>query len=316
MIAVMPVFCLSLHAAYVCRHSGACCRAGWEIPAEPAVVEVVGRRVVVQPPPRGGLFRTGPDGRAVLARRAGGACVLFEDPLCAVHRQAGPDHLPSACRHFPRVVLRDPRGTFVTLSHFCPTAAATLLDAPPLAIVEAPPGIALDGRLDGLDATAVLPPLLRPGVLMDYEGLSSWERAGVAVLDRDDLDADAALQVIAEATGAVMRWSPGTGSLSGAVERAFDRALGSTGRRREDARAERPLRAFVAAHLFASWAVYQSGGLGAIVEAVRAALATLRSQIASQESLVEAVRAADLRLRHAAAIPDSTTPEEVAARRL
>ena len=47
--------------------------------------------------------------------------------LCAIQRQMGHDQLPSACRHFPRVVVLDPRGTFITLSHVCPTAARMLI---------------------------------------------------------------------------------------------------------------------------------------------------------------------------------------------
>ena len=67
---------------------------------------------------------------------------------------------------FPRVVLHDGRGTFISLSHFCPTAAATAVragDSWPLAgIVDAPPALADVGALDGLDARDAWPPLLRP----------------------------------------------------------------------------------------------------------------------------------------------------------
>ena len=306
MIAVMPVFCLSLHAAYACRHSGECCRAGWDIPAEPAVVEVIEKRVAIGGPAPVDRFHTSPDGRVIVSRGSDGACVFFEHGrgprsgpgLCAIHRQAGPEHLPSACRHFPRVVLRDPRGTFVTLSHFCPTVAALLLESGPLAIVEAPPSLALDGRLEGLDATSVLPPLVGQGVLMDYEGLSAWERAGIAVLDRDDLDVERALAVIASATSAVTRWSPGRESLADAVERAFDLGLGRSERRGAEALEDRPLRAFLAAHLFASWDAYQPRGLQDVVDGLRTALATLRHEMRSHGTLVEAARAADLQLRH------------------
>ncbi|MGE5360921.1 MAG: hypothetical protein ACM3NQ_18035, partial [Bacteroidales bacterium] len=31
----LPVRSLSIHAHYSCRHSGACCTAGWPIPVEP-----------------------------------------------------------------------------------------------------------------------------------------------------------------------------------------------------------------------------------------------------------------------------------------
>jgi Fe-S-cluster containining protein len=300
MIAVMPVFCLSLHAGYFCRHSGACCTAGWDIPAEPAVERIARTQIVVDEPVSAPLFLQRPGEVLTVAKRDDGSCVFFEPQrgrLCAIHRQAGAQSLPSACRYFPRVVVRDPRGTFVTLSHFCPTAAALLLDPGPLRIVDAPASIALGGSLEGLDASSVLPPLLRPGVLMDYEGLSAWERAGIAVLDRDDFDVDSALGVLAVATAAVMRWSPGNGSLALSVEQAFADALGAakTPQSKGD---DRPLRAFVAAHLFASWAAYQKGGLLAIVDDARTALLTLRREMQSQESFTEAVRAADLRLRH------------------
>ena len=58
---------------------------------------------------------------------------------CAIHRVLGHDALPSACRHFPRAAVTDDLGTFVTLSHFCPTAASMLFrDDVELSIVEAP----------------------------------------------------------------------------------------------------------------------------------------------------------------------------------
>ena len=50
--------------------------------------------------------------------------------------------LPESCFQFPRRTLVDERGTFVTLSHFCPTAAAMLADAAePLTIVAESSGV-------------------------------------------------------------------------------------------------------------------------------------------------------------------------------
>ena len=306
MIAVMPVFCLTFHSGYACRHAGACCTERWDIPAETSVVELVrGGSVVVDGGLRGPLLkpRSSADEPFVLARKEDGACVFFEPErgrLCAIHRRAGPERLPSACRHFPRVVLRDQRGTFVTLSHFCPTAASLLVDPASMDVMEAPASISLGGSLEGLDATTVLPPLLRPGVLVDYEGLSEWERAGLAVLDRDDLDAERALGIISEATREVRSWSPGPESLASAVRRAFAReASAELSRRRKCRRSDRSERAFLAAHLFANWAVYQGGGLMGVVDDLREVLATLRRHLQGQESFVDAVRAADLELRHA-----------------
>jgi hypothetical protein len=196
------------------------------------------------------------------------------------------------------VVLRDTRGTFITLSHFCPTAAAMLQDDVPLRVVEAPPSLALDGMLEGLDATAVLPPLLRRGVLMDYEGYTAWEHGAIAVLDRDDLGADVALDVIAGATERVQAWTPGKESLAGHVSRAFA-AFGPASPARH-ALDSRPLRMFLAAHLFASWASYQKGGLTGVIGAVRNALTLVRQELASGATFVESVRATDLKLRHTA----------------
>lgn len=306
MIAVMSVFCLSFHATYACRHAGACCTQAWDIPVETDVAELVrGGSVVVDGGPRQPLLvpRSNADDGFMLGRRAEGACVFFEPErgrLCAIHRQAGPERLPSACRHFPRVVLRDPRGTFVTMSHFCPTAAALLVDPAGMEVVEAPVSISLGGSLEGLDATAVLPPLLRPGVLVDYDGLSEWERAGLAVLDRDDLDAERALDIISAATREVASWAPGRESLASAVRRAFSRALrGELSSRGKCSRPDRSERAFLAAHLFANWAAYESGGLLGVLDNLREVLATLRRHLRKQESFVDVVRGADLELRHA-----------------
>src|SRR5262245_2519115 len=128
MILDMTAFCLDMHAGYRCQHAGACCTAGWTIPAEPPVVHAVEAHFRAA----GRLFVTStssPDDPAMVALTTRGACVFYDqahDRLCAIHRELGAEYLPSACRHFPRVVLTDDRGTFVSLSHFCPTAAALL----------------------------------------------------------------------------------------------------------------------------------------------------------------------------------------------
>src|SRR6478672_6417798 len=112
------VCCLDFHTAYRCRHAGACCQAAWPIPFD--------------------------DG-TVAARDADGACSFFDGitHLCAIHDRHGMHALPLTCRMFPRLVLHDARGTFISLSHFCPTAARLLFDAPgDGTIVEAPLALA------------------------------------------------------------------------------------------------------------------------------------------------------------------------------
>src|SRR5687768_5911321 len=68
--------CLSFHAAYRCRHSGACCRAGWTIPFDHGERETVHALRLA-----GGSFTD--DGHA--ARQPDGTCSFFEGDthLCA-----------------------------------------------------------------------------------------------------------------------------------------------------------------------------------------------------------------------------------------
>ena len=93
-----------------------------------------------------------------------------------MHATLGHEALPSSCQHFPRVCLVDTRGVRVALSHFCPTAAAMLVDAThPVAIVRGPEAVPGVGVPEGLDARDVLPPSLSDRVLMDLDALTAWE---------------------------------------------------------------------------------------------------------------------------------------------
>lgn len=167
----------------------------------------------------------------MLGLRATGACVFFDADdgrHCRVHRDVGVEWLPSACRQFPRVVLNDGRGVYISLSHFCPTAAELLFETTPLEIVPAPAPLALDGSVEGLDARGALPPLLRPGLLMDLDAYDRWERHAIGVLADDALTAADALDRIAAATRRLQSWRPGGTPLAQTVDDEFDVA-----RRRE-----------------------------------------------------------------------------------
>jgi Fe-S-cluster containining protein len=293
-LAYVPIRCLNVHAPYVCAHAGECCRAGWTIPVEEHLVaplSVLGIQI--------GTDR-------VATSRPTGECVFFEADagrLCTIHRRGGPALLPSVCRHFPRVIVKDPRGTSVTLSHFCPTAAGLLFTDAPLSIVEAPPPLSLGGMLEGLDATNVLPPLLSKDVLMDWDGYTAWEEAAVALFNVDDIAPEQAIDTLAAVTERISTWKPGGESLSSMVRREFSVTTNSAPRR--DGRwgtYARPINAFLAAHAFASWAAYEPGGLLSIPVAVGKALRLLtqnkdRGQL-TQASVTEAIRATDLELRH------------------
>jgi Fe-S-cluster containining protein len=320
MIDDMTAFCLDMHADYRCQHAGACCTAGWAIPAEPVVVQTVETHFRTA----GRLFinsTSSPDDPPIVATTASGACVFFDqkhDRLCAIHRDLGHAYLPSACRHFPRVVLTDERGTFISLSHFCPTAAAMLFSDRPLRRVAAPSSLSLDEGVEGLNARGVLPPLLRPGMLTDVEGYDAWEQAGIDVLARGDLSADQALDVIEDATRRVEGWRPGTETLAACVRRAFDRArvpdvampsFEDARRRLTRAREAVPagltlppddpdavsrwpsvvihyqrdhriIGRYLAARLFGNWIAYCGEGLRTVTESLRVHLAVLRMELA------------------------------------
>ena len=172
-------------------------------------------------------------GLATLRTGDDGACVFFERDagrLCAVQRQLGHAALPSACRHFPRVALLDARGTFVKLSHFCPTAARLLFrDDVPASIVTNAPAFPAEGEYEGLDARRVLPPLLRPGVLHTLESYTAWEAFAVRAFTRGDASPDALLALVAGAAEEVRAWAPALGPVEHHVRRVAARWLAREG---------------------------------------------------------------------------------------
>lgn len=292
--------CLSIHASYRCRHSGACCRSGWTIPFSADEFVSIGRLPL---PPEN--LRRDDAGQVHAAKQPDGSCAFLErSGLCAIHRIGSAAALPVSCRMFPRIVLHDLRGTFISLSHFCPTAAAMLFtEAGAVTIVEAPSALAEIGELDGLDARdGAWPPLLRRDVLMDLESYGAWEARAIDLLTRDDRSAADALAALTAVTAAVARWSPGEGALRDAVERAFaDVAKTSSSASRHSA-----IKRWLAARLFANWIAYQSDGLDAIVRYLCACLDTLNREIAEDGDVLQAVRRSDLAILHT--MPGLKTP--------
>ena len=247
------------------------------------------------------------------ARTASGDCGFHHDCRCSLQLTGGEQLLPSACRHFPRVYLRDARGDLLTLSHFCPTAASLLLRDGPVAVVDAQAPLALEEPIEGLDARDVLPPLVRPGMLADMDGYDAWEAAVIATFV-DAPDAVTAFARIESATGQVRGWTPGAVPLRVAVADAFvrtDDAAGSAllseafalvseltgphplmdvppdfGARWQrvadgmDGRRHRSIGRYLAASTFANWIAYRGQGLRSIVAWLQACYDVLRVQMA------------------------------------
>jgi hypothetical protein len=96
-----------------------------------------------------------------------------------------------------------------------------------LDIVQAPASLVGHVALEGLDAREALPPLLRPGLLMDRTGYRAWERAVIDILAMPRLP-EAALAEISAFTERVRSWTPRDGDLREAVERAAPMGGSST----------------------------------------------------------------------------------------
>src|SRR4030095_8008646 len=190
MLAVMSVYSLSIHADYRCRHSGACCTADWDVPVEVPLYRTLDEALSAGTvAPAGRLDGNSAvlivedqlphDAAAMVARTATGDCVFYprNSGLCVIHRDLGEPMLPATCRHFPRLAVRDGRGTFISLTHYCPTAAASLFrDDVEIEIIQSPrafPPADYEGlRVD----PEAWPPLLHPRMLMDPDGYSAAGR--------------------------------------------------------------------------------------------------------------------------------------------
>jgi Fe-S-cluster containining protein len=288
--------CLSIHAEYQCRHSGVCCRSGWDIPFDAGEVTTV---QALQLGGGGVLLEPVGERPALAARRANGCCSFFDADthLCAIHAAGGQEALPLTCRMFPRVVLHDPRGTFISLSHFCPTAASLLFDSTgPVTVVDAPATLAHDRMLDGLDAHDAWPPLLRDGVLTDLDSYGRWEARSIALLTEPGRTARRSLAALADVTAVIASWMPGRDLLVDAVERAF--ANVSEPRAEPPADHDPAVQRWLAARLFASWIAYQGRGLETIVRYLGMCLNAFERELAQCANALEAIRRSDYHLVH------------------
>jgi len=260
------------------------------------------------------------DAAAIFERRPGGQCVFFEagPNLCVIHRDLGADALAATCRHFPRVAIHDRRGTFVALSHFCPTAASMLFrDEVPLSIVESPPAFP-PADYDGLTISADdLPPLLHPQMLMDLDGYTAWERHLVTRCADLQRLPETVLATMMRDARLVATWKPGGESLTEWIRRlpadyvasepvrTLDESLalhaGVIAAVPDDMKPEpdeadlaaafaayvaprwsafaAPINRYIAAKSFATWTAYQGRGLATIVRGIEAAVALVRVEV-------------------------------------
>jgi len=302
---------LNFHIPYACQHSGACCASGWPIPVERD--RVIPIRTLAGGTDESWLVPAAEapaDVAGTLAVQANGHCVFHGLGGCGVYAAR-----PASCAHFPYVCLVDPRGVHVTLSHYCPTAAALLFeDHGPIAIVEGPSPVAGFAIPEGLDARESLPPLESPNRLMSWEALSDWERAevGKEPTHLSLADAAALFEHARVAVPAPWAWAsvptdlerhwaalvaPAWASLAGVVQR------------------------YRAAKVFASWSAHDEDGVAAVLRVAAIADAVLRVETVRQcvtagrvldaALLKQAIRQSDLLIVHyadARVLSSGTTP--------
>ena len=333
MLAGMAVYSLSIHADYRCRHSGACCTADWDVPVEVPLYRTLDEALSAgRVAPAGRLDGNSAalivedelpdDAAAMVARTANGDCVFYHrnSGLCVIHRDLGEPMLPATCRHFPRLAVRDGRGTFISLTHYCPTAVASLFrDDVPIEIIQDPPAFP-DADYEGLVVTSEdWPPLLRPDRLADAQSYNAWERHMVARCADESLSAESVIATLERDARTVRRVTSTTsaaivnaieqlpaGGVSAPVPEALDTSLAHylevlkavPDEWRPDADTRdltecyrrhvavewtafaAPLRRYLAAKAFASWTAYQGRGFLTIVRGLEAALALVRVEAA------------------------------------
>lgn len=338
------VRCLSFHADYGCRNTGVCCSSGWEIAVETEVE--IALRVRLS---RSANLPNGPDGFQSMddppqncksaLRRVGshGTCWFRDDTdcSCALHREFGENTLPSACRQFPRVCVIEPDVVSLSLSHYCPTAAAMLFrDGMDFQVVADPLAFPAQFPFEGLDCRNAYPPFLRSGVLLGFDGLRAFEEHAVAALARGDIWSGVAA---IEASARVARsWTPAEGSLVDFIPKCFDvSTVSEPPLRYADPRPtleaalakgtptgvvlpeyepgvpsfsspiDLALRRYLAARLIAGWVTYQAEDLRVVVKYLGLCLNTvfLFASVGSDASgetsrWKEAVRNADLWILH------------------
>ena len=329
-----PVYALSIHADYRCQHSGVCCSSDWDVPVELPIYRSLDAALATG---RLGSAADSADGSSVLvveddmpdeaaamvARTTGGDCVFYHrgSGLCVVHRDLGHARLPSTCRHFPRLAVRDRRGTFISLTHYCPTAAAMLFrDDVPIEIVEAPPAFP-PADYEGLEVEDdACPPLLHPRMLMDDASYDAWERHMVSRCAEEVVSPESVIATLERDACILRRYTGGVGELLDAVaalpadsvpaqpQAVLGPSLAlhvevmhavpddlkpeSNEQRLPEAyvdavapewrRWHAPLKRYLAAKAFASWTPHQGRGLLTVVRGLEAALALVRVEAARQ----------------------------------
>ena len=275
--------------------------------------------------------------RSAFRRTASGVC-WFRDADrrdCAIHREFGEVCLASACRQFPRIAVLEPHQVSVSLSHYCPTAAALLFDpAPDFALVDRPIAFPANWPFEGLDARTADSPLLRPGVLLGFDGLRTLESEAVSLFSAPGVREG--LGRFCSAVAQIREWTPARGAVPDLVIAAFQEAARSTPRLTEpedprsilvrsippgsripelpefspSKRALSPavdlaLRRYLAARLIAGWILFQGEDLASVGTYLQLCLATVllfegARDIAGPEPSrwLEAIRSADLWLVH------------------
>jgi Fe-S-cluster containining protein len=302
-------FRLGLHAGYACEHSGVCCTSGWAIPVERHRQPAMAARAGALTDPRITWLTPAPAGApdevaGVLAQRPDGACVFHGAAGgCLVYEAR-----PVSCEHFPFVVVLDPRGVHISLSQYCPTAAALLFHHEASLDIVAGDPVLPEGRLpEGLDAREALPPVASGSGaprLMAWSEVSVWEQDAVrrwgasTQTPPPSPDAAALMDIYATVPPALPPWY-----VPADLEDSWHR-WGADGWHRWHAVIGR----YLAARVVASWALHLGEGVALVDASVAQARQVLQAEMVrvcsadraplTRARMTQALRRADLLLLH------------------
>jgi hypothetical protein len=222
----------------------------------------------------------------------------------------------------------------VSLSHYCPTAAALLFRSEAsFELVLNPKAFPDTWPFEGLDARTSYPPFLRPGVLLGFDGLRTFEESVVRTLGNDDVRLG--LARIERAIETIRDWTPSMGTLPEHVRTTFERISPGPGTAGADPRpillasipgdaevgpdlpdfrgghpvfsatVDLALRRYIASRLIAGWVVFQAEDLGAVARYLRLCFDTVMLFEAARpreeselDCFRESIRNADLWIVH------------------
>lgn len=109
---------------FECRECGKCCHR-WNFRVDPDTYSSLQKTPFWDEMktkfPGHEIIRFVEESGTAFMEKVDGACILFENNLCTIHKELGYDAKPLGCRRFPFFFTETPGGIFTGLSYVCPS---------------------------------------------------------------------------------------------------------------------------------------------------------------------------------------------------